>query len=201
MFTVGLTGGIGSGKSEVSRRFEALGITVADADLIARSVVEPNQPALDKISQHFGEDILLPNGGLDRAKLRQIIFGDSRQKLWLEQLLHPLIAAEIDDQLNNAASPYSILSSPLLLESQQWQRVDRVLVVDTPVATQVKRSCARDSNSEAQIHAIINSQIKRQDRLQRADDIVDNHGNIDALQPQVELLHRQYLVACAAGAN
>ena len=201
MFTVGLTGGIGSGKSEVSRRFEALGITVADADLIARSVVKPGQPALDKISQHFGGVILLPNGGLDRAKLRQIIFGDSRQKLWLEQLLHPLIAAEIDDQLNNAASPYSILSSPLLLESQQWQRVARILVVDTPVATQVKRSCARDSNNEAQIHAIINSQIKRQDRLQRADDVVDNHGNIDALQPQVELLHRQYLVACAAGNN
>ena len=201
MLTVGLTGGIGSGKSEVSRRFEALGITVADADLVARKVVEPGKPALDKISQHFGETILLPNGGLDRANLRQVIFGDNRQKTWLEQLLHPLIAAEIDYQLNNTASPYSILSSPLLLESQQWQRVDRILVVDTPVAKQVERSCARDSNSEAQIHAIINSQIKRQDRLQRADDIVDNHGNIDALQPQVELLHRQYLVACAAGAN
>ena len=201
MFTVGLTGGIGSGKSEVSRRFEALGITVADADLVARAVVEPGHPALNTISQHFGEVILLPNGGLNRAKLRQIIFGDSSQKTWLEQLLHPLIAAEIDYQMNNAASPYSILSSPLLLESQQWQRVDRILVVDTPVTTQVERSCARDGNSEAQIRAIINSQIKRQDRLQRADDIVDNHGNIDALQPQVELLHRQYLEACATGNN
>lgn len=196
MLTIGLTGGIGSGKSEVSRRFEALGIVVADADLAARVVVEPGQPALAAISKHFGNDILSPDGSLNRALLRQKIFANADDKAWLESLLHPLIASEIQRQLDDAQSPYSILSSPLLLETEQWRNVDRILVIDTREEVQITRSCRRDSNSEAQIRSIMASQIARDERLKRAHDIIDNNGSISALQEQVERLHQQYL--CAA---
>lgn len=193
MLTVGLTGGIGSGKSEVSRRFEALGICVADADIAARTVVEPGQPALADIAQHFGSDILTPSGSLNRALLRQRVFAQANDKAWLESLLHPLIATEIQQQLSCAKGPYRILSSPLLLETQQWRKVDRVLVVDTPEATQIARSCSRDNNSPAQIQAIIDAQIPRAERLKRADDIIHNDAGLADLHAQVEQLHRQYL--------
>lgn len=196
MLTIGLTGGIGSGKSEVSRRFEALGIVVADADLAARVVVDRGQPALAAISKHFGNDILAPDGSLNRALLRQKIFANADDKAWLESLLHPLIASEIQRQLDAAQSPYSILSSPLLLETEQWRNVDRILVVDTREEVQITRSCRRDSNSETQIRSIMASQIARDERLKRAHDIIDNNGSISVLQEQVERLHRQYL--CAA---
>lgn len=193
MLTIGLTGGIGSGKSEVSRRFEALGIVVADADLAARVVVEPGQPALVAINKHFGSDILAPDGSLNRALLRQKIFANADDKAWLESLLHPLIASEIQRQLDAAQSPYSILSSPLLLETEQWRNVDRILVVDAREEVQITRSCRRDSNSEAQIRSIMASQIARDERLKRAHDVIDNNGSISALQEQVERLHQQYL--------
>lgn len=193
MLTIGLTGGIGSGKSEVSRRFEALGITIADADIAARVVVEPGQPALGEISQYFGDNILTAQGSLNRALLRQKIFTQSDDKAWLESLLHPLIAAEIQRQLDCAKGPYRILSSPLLLETEQWRNVDRILVVDIDEETQVKRSCSRDSNSEAQIRAIMATQITRDKRVERADDIIDNNGPIAALQKQIDRLHQQYL--------
>lgn len=196
MLTIGLTGGIGSGKSEVSRRFEALGIVVADADLAARVVVDRDQPALAAISKYFGNDILAPDGSLNRALLRKKIFANADDKAWLESLLHPLIASEIQRQLDAAQSPYSILSSPLLLETKQWRNVDRILVVDTREEVQITRSCRRDSNSEAQIRSIMASQIARDERLKRAHDIIDNNGSISALQEQVERLHQQYL--CAA---
>lgn len=196
MLIIGLTGGIGSGKSEVSRRFEELGITVTDADLAARVVVEPGQPALTAIAKHFGDNIL-DEGRLNRPLLRQKIFSNSDDKLWLESLLHPLIGEEINRQLQAAsdqtsAAPYTILSSPLLLESQQWQLVDRVLAVDVSEDIQVQRSCARDSNSETQIRAIMKTQIERPQRLERADDVIDNSGNIDDLQDQIIKLDRQY---------
>lgn len=193
---IGLTGGIGSGKSEVSRRFEALGIVVADADLAARVVVDRGQPALAAISKHFGNDILAPDGTLNRALLRQKIFANADDKAWLESLLHPLIASEIQRQLDAAQSPYSILSSPLLLETEQWRNVDRILVVDAREKVQITRSCRRDSNSEAQIRSIMASQIARDERLKRAHDVIDNNGSISALQEQVKRLHLQYL--CAA---
>lgn len=193
---IGLTGGIGSGKSEVSRHFEALGIVIADADLAARVVVERGQPALAAISKHFGNDILAPDGSLNRALLRQKIFANADDKTWLESLLHPLIANEIQRQLDAAQSPYSILSSPLLLETEQWRNVDRILVVDAREKVQITRSCRRDSNSEAQIRSIMASQISRDERLKRAHDVIDNNGSISALQEQVKRLHQQYL--CAA---
>lgn len=193
MLTVGLTGGIGSGKSEVSRRFEVLGITVADADIAARVAVEPGQPALKSIAEKFGSNILADDGSLNRALLRQKIFSQADDKAWIEALLHPLIAAEIQRQLDCATGHYRVLSSPLLLETEQWRNADRILVVDVDEETQVKRSCSRDNNSEAQIRAIMSTQISRDDRLKRADDIIDNSGPISALQQKIDELHQQYL--------
>jgi len=193
LFIIGLTGGIGSGKSAVARCFEQLGIVVVNADVASRKVVEPGMPALAAIAGHFGADILLADGQLDRAALRQRIFSDPAAKTWLEQLLHPLIGAWIWQQLKAAPGPYAVLESPLLLETTQHQRVDRVLVVDVPEAVQIARATARDSNSEAQIRAIMASQMPRAERLARADDVVDNSGNLEQLQQQVDILHGKYV--------
>jgi dephospho-CoA kinase len=193
MFVVGLTGGIGSGKSVVGRLFADLGITVVDADQAARAVVEPGTPALKHIATHFGEGILTSGGELDRAALRQRIFSDATAKQWLENLLHPLINEWLQQQLQNANSPYAILESPLLLEIGQSDRVDRVLVVDVPEAVQLERAMARDNNDESQIKAIIASQIPRHERLARADDVIDNRGSLDDLKSQVAQLHETYL--------
>lgn len=197
LFIVGLTGGIGSGKSAAARCFERLGITVVNADIASRKVVEPGMPALAAIAEHFGPDILLPDGQLDRAALRQRIFSDPAAKQWLEQLLHPQIGAWIWQQLRAATGPYAILESPLLLESTQHQRVDRILVVDVPEDVQVARATTRDSNSEAQIRAIMASQMPRAERLSRADDVIDNSGDIDNLQQQVAVLHDRYVQEAA----
>ncbi len=195
---IGLTGGIGSGKSEVCRRFMARGITVVDADIVAREVVEPGMPALAKIQKHFGDSILVAGANhqphsLNRAKLREIIFNDPAEKAWLEQLLHPLISQQIRMELQRAASAYIILASPLLLETQQYRLVHRVLVVDTTEQQQIERASLRDSNSEAQIKAIMHSQLSRQNRCARANDIIQNHGDLCELDEQVEKLHRLYL--------
>lgn len=192
-FIVGLTGGIGSGKSAVARCFEQLGIVVVDADIAARKVVEPGTPALAAITEHFGADMLLSDGQLDRAALRQRIFSDGAAKTWLEQLLHPLISTWIWQQLEAASSPYAVLESPLLLETTQHQRVNRVLVVDVPEAVQIARATARDSNSEDQIRAIMANQMPRAERLARADDVIDNSGSLEQLQQQVAILHRKYV--------
>lgn len=190
---IGLTGGIGSGKSEVSRRFQALGITVVDADDVARQVVEPGQPALLNIAEYFGKDILLANGALNRAKLRGIIFSEPEKKQWLEQLLHPLINFEIRQQLAAARSPYVMLSSPLLLETRQHELVDRILVIDASEALQLARASSRDANNEDQIRAIMKTQLTRDQRIDRADDIIHNHGILLELDDQVSKLHKQYL--------
>lgn len=189
---IGLTGGIGSGKSAASRFFQELGITVADSDLAARVVVEPGQPALLNIAQHFGAKVINPDGQLNRAELREIIFKDPTEKQWLETLLHPLIAAEIDRQLQQSSSPYTILASPLLLETEQWRKVNRVLAVDVSEELQLSRSCSRDGNTEAQINSIIAAQISRPERLKRSDDIIDNSGTIEHLQQQVKSLDERY---------
>jgi dephospho-CoA kinase len=190
---VGLTGGIGSGKSEVARRFQSLGIEVVDADEMARVVVETGQPALAQIARHFGRDILTPGGELNRPRLREIIFSNPDEKQWLETLLHPLINREIRARLAAAARPYAILASPLLLETQQHRLVDRILVVDTSEAEQLTRASRRDSNSREQIEAIMASQTPRPERLARAHDVLDNSGDLNQLDAQVAILHQQYL--------
>ena len=193
MFVVGLTGGIGSGKSAVSHQFEALGIRVVDADIVAREVVEPGEPALKQIAKRFGQNILLENGALDRAKLREIVFKTPKQRDWLEQLLHPLIRESIMDQLESADSSYAILSSPLLLETDQHLLVNHVLVVDVPVEIQIARTMARDTNTEEQVRAIIAAQMDRNERRSRADELIDNSGDENNLKAIVEALHNKLL--------
>ena len=195
---VGITGGIGSGKSAVTRRFEQHDIAVVDADLAARVVVEPGKPALDAIAEHFGRDMVQADGALDRAALRQRVFADDKERLWLEQLTHPLIAREILDQLAAARSPYTILSSPLLLETSQKDLVDCVVVVDVPEETQLARTMARDNNDEAQIKRIMAAQMQREDRLAQADIVIDNSRTLEELDGLVEELHKEFLLKAEA---
>ncbi len=197
-YVIGLTGGIGSGKTAVSDHFETLGITVVDADIASRTVVEKGRPALDQIAAHFGDDFLLPDGSLDRAKLRTAIFSDAAEKQWLEQLLHPLIRDEIINGLDNAASDYAILVSPLLIESDQHQLTQRVLVVDVPETLQLERTTQRDNNSAEQVKAIMASQASRQQRLDHADDVISNDGTLEQLQAQVENCHQRYITLAKA---
>lgn len=191
---IGITGGIGSGKSAVTRCFELLGITVVDADIAARIIVEPGGAALAAIAGHFGNDIILPDGSLDRAALRERVFSDSAQRLWLEQLTHPLIGQEIRHQLDDANSPYAILSSPLLLETSQREMVDCVVVVDVPEALQLQRASARDGNSEEQIRRIMTAQMQREQRLALADIVIDNSRSLAELEDVVGELHKEFLL-------
>lgn len=193
MFIVGLTGGIGSGKSAVADMFREQGITVVDADIAARQVVVKGSPALSAIANHYGRDILLPDGTLNRSKLRDIIFADETAKQWLEALLHPLIGKWIKEELASAASPYAILESPLLIEAGQDQLSDRILVVDLPEILQQQRAAARDNADPEQIRAIMASQLPRNERLAKADDIVDNSETLEQTREQVLQLHQQYL--------
>ena len=193
MLVIGLTGGIGSGKSAVASQFREHGINVVDADLAARKVVERGAPALAAIAKHFGDNALTDDGALNRAYLRSIVFKNSEQKQWLEELLHPLIREWITAQLEQSQSPYAILESPLLLETDQHNLAARVLLVDVPEELQVERACTRDNNSEEQIRAIINNQMSRQQRRELADDIIDNSGPLEQTCQQVDQLHHQYL--------
>ena len=190
---IGLTGGIGSGKTAVSETFEKLGITVVDADLASRVVVEKGKPCLEEIAKHFGDDILNENDELNRAKLREIIFNSDSEKLWLESLLHPAIAEQIKDELNASKSPYTILVSPLLLETNQRDFCDKVLVVDVPIEIQMERTTKRDGVSEDQVKSIIKSQINRDARLQLADEIILNEGSIEDLEMIVRELHKKLI--------
>ena len=190
---IGLTGGIGSGKTAVSETFEKLGITVVDADLASRVVVEKGKPCLEEIAKHFGNDILNENDELNRAKLREIIFNSDSEKLWLESLLHPAIAEQIKDELNASKSPYTILVSPLLLETNQRDFCDKVLVVDVPIELQMERTTKRDGVSKDQVKSIIKSQINRDERLQLADEIILNEGSIEDLEMIVRELHEKLI--------
>ncbi len=198
MFIIGLTGGIGSGKTAVSDRFAKLGITVVDADIAARVVVEPGRPALAKIAEHFGAETITANDELDRAKLRELVFENEAERKWLEGLLHPLIGDEIVAQIQAATSPYAMLVSPLLIETSQRQLAQRVLVVDVPVEVQVARTMARDDNNEAQVRAIIASQASREQRLAGADDVISNDEGLEFLDEQVQVLHRKYIALAEA---
>lgn len=193
MFIIGLTGGIGSGKTTVSDLFGGLGITIADADVSARYVVEPNREALTHIQNHFGSGVINPDGSLHRQALRKIVFDDAKERSWLEKLLHPLIRQHLSNQLKLASSPYAILSSPLLLETDQHQLVNRTLIVDTPEDLQLQRACARDGANPIQIKAIMATQMSRKERCSRADDIILNDTDIEALEAKVFTLHKHYL--------
>ena len=198
MFVVGLTGGIGSGKTAVSDRFAALGIAIVDADVASRVVVEPGRPALVDIAEHFGAEVIDAGGALDRAALRTRVFSDPNERRWLEQLLHPRIADEIRSGIAGATSPYTMLVSPLLLEAGQAAYANRILVVDVPVDVQIARTMARDDNDEAQVRRIIAAQSPREDRLARADDVIENDEGLDALDSAVAELHARYLTLAAA---
>ena len=193
-FIVGVTGGIGSGKSAVTERFASLGITVVDADLAARVIVEPGRPALDAIAEHFGRGILQGDGTLDRAALRQRVFADESERQWLEQLTHPLIGREILDQMAASRSPYTILSSALLLETSQKDLADCVVVVDVAEAVQLQRTMQRDANDEDQVRRIMAAQMPRDDRLQQADIVIDNSRSLTQLDEVVAELHKEFLL-------
>ena len=194
MLVVGITGGIGSGKSAVTDYLETLGITVVDADKVARVVVEPGTSGLAAITEHFGMDVLLANGGLDRAALRKIVFDNHNERKVLEEITHPRIQDEIIRQLSEASSPYVVLSSPLLLESGQNTLADYVVVVDVPEEVQLKRTMARDDNSEALAKQIMAAQLDRQTRLSRADASIMNDTSLQELYERVEALHEDLLL-------
>ena len=195
---VGITGGIGSGKSAVTQRFESLGITVVDADLAARVIVEPGTPALTAIADHFGADIIQSDGALDRAALRRRVFAQDSERLRLERLTHPLIGQEILDQITASSSPYTILSSPLLLETSQKALADCVVVVDVPQELQLARTMARDDNDEAQVKRIMAAQMPREERLDLADIVIDNSRSLAELDDLVEELHKEFLLRAEA---
>lgn len=199
--TVGITGGIGSGKSAVTQRFEQLGITVVDADLAARVIVEPGSAALREIAAHFGEHLLLEDGSLDRAQLRKLVFSDENERLWLEQLTHPSIGREILRQITASGSAYTILSSPLLLETSQKDLVDCVVVVDVPEEVQLERTMRRDSNDEEQVRRIMQAQMPRDKRLDLADIVIDNSRSLDVLDSLVGELHKEFLLRAEQKAN
>ncbi|MDO6487281.1 dephospho-CoA kinase [Colwellia sp. 6_MG-2023] len=197
-FIVGLTGGIGSGKTTVTNIFAKLGIDIIDADIIARDVVAKGSPALTLIEAHFGSDILHSDGQLNRAMLRTKIFTNEVDKQWLNALLHPLIRKQIVTQAQMSLSPYCIIVAPLLIENNLTTLVDRVLVVDVNEATQVSRTIARDNNSKKQVEAIIKSQVSRQVRQSHADDILNNDDClIEDLTSAVAQLHHAYLAYAA----
>lgn len=191
---VGITGGIGSGKTAVTDALQSLGITVVDADLVSRVIMEPGRPALAAVRQRFGDDILLADGRLDRAALRKIVFADAAQRHWLEQLTHPLIAGEIHARLAAATSPYVVLASPLLLETSQRELCDLIVVVDVPEAVQLERTMRRDANDAAQVKRIMAAQLDRPSRLAGADIVIDNSGSLEELQTQVQALHERLLL-------
>jgi len=186
---LGLTGGIATGKSTVSGFFKNLGITIVDADLIAREAVAPNSPALIEITNQFGDDILLPSGELDRAQLRNIIFQDSEAKAWLNTLLHPLIRQEIVAQLNSAKGPYVVLDAPLLFENGLDKLCAKTAVVDIPVEMQISRATTRDKVTKEQIKNIIAAQMPREEKRAKADFIVDNSKSLENTQNQVNSIH------------
>ncbi|WP_028469301.1 dephospho-CoA kinase [Neptunomonas japonica] len=190
MLVVGLTGGIGSGKSAASSQFELLGRPIIDADIVAREVVEPGEAALTKIVEQFGSHMLSENGKLDRASLRETVFSDIKSREWLEQLLHPIIRNRIMEKIESyqGTAPFVILASPLLLETDQHKMVDHIIVIDVPESLQVERVISRDQNNKEQVQRIMKAQLSREARLELADTVVDNSTNLGNLINQIKLL-------------
>ena len=193
MLVVGLTGGIGSGKTTVADAFNALGVPVIDTDQLARELVESGQPALDEIIAVFGKDCITPDGQLKRAYIRQQIYADAGLKSQLEDILHPKIRQRIKTLLADLRETYCIVVIPLLLETHQTDLVDRILVVDTPEKEQLTRVAARDSLSDNTIMAIMQSQADRNTRLQAADDIIVNDRDLKSLTERILELHTYYM--------
>lgn len=196
-YVVGLTGGIGSGKTLVSDLFAELGVPVIDADIVARQVVEKGSPLLAKIVEHFGERVLAENGELDRVVLRQIIFSDEEEKVWLNNLLHPAIREEMVKKLQKTTACYVIWVVPLLIENNLTEFCDRILVVDVKPEIQLERAVKRDKSKIETIKNIIASQVSRDVRLSYADDVIDNNlpleQSLSSIQRQVRELNQQYL--------
>ena len=196
-YVVGLTGGIGSGKSTIAKLFAELGVPVIDADIVARQVVEKGSPLLQQIVAHFGTEMLLENGELNRAALREKVFNHETEKQWLNQLLHPAIRTEMLNQLAQQRSPYCIFMVPLLIENKLTALCQRVLVVDVSEQTQMTRASKRDNNQLALIKNIMQSQVSRSERLQHADDVINNDVDLSESLPQLKQkvldLHHLYL--------
>ena len=198
MLRVGITGGIGSGKTALTDWLATQGIVIVDADLAARVVVEPGQPALAKITEAFGAEFLLPDGQLDRAALRQRVFSDENQRKALEAITHPRIRDELVRQMSVADSPYVVLSSPLLLESSQSDMVDVSIVVDVPETLQIERTMARDQNNRQLVEQIMAAQLDRETRIARSDIVIDNSTSLDALYERAAVLHETLLARAVA---
>jgi dephospho-CoA kinase len=196
---VGLTGGIGSGKSAAAAVFAELGATVVDTDAIAHELTVPGGIAIGPIRDAFGAALIAAGGALDRARMRELVFADSKAKHRLEGILHPLIRTVTDARTLAATGPYVIQMIPLLIESGKYrERVKRVLVVDCPETTQIERTVARSRLDAGQVRAIMAAQVSREVRLAAADDVIDNQGSLAQLRLQVEALHPRYLEFAAA---
>ena len=192
-FRVGLTGGIASGKSTAAKFFGALGVPILDSDQVARDVVEPGQPPLERLVERFGRTILTPDGHLDRPALRDIVFSDPKARADLEALTHPAIGAAMEARSAAAGGPYQILVIPLLVEKNLASHVDRVLVVDCDEELQMRRLRDRDGSTPAQVQAILKAQAPRAARLKAADDVIHNDTDMSAVRDQVAALHGRYL--------
>ncbi len=191
---IGLTGGIASGKTAVANRLAELGAEIVDTDQISREVVEPGQPALQKIAEHFGSDILDASGALNRSRLREKVFQDPEQRKWLEQLLHPLIRQTALDRVEQSAARIVVLVVPLLFESGQYRQTDLNLVVDVPVELQKSRVLKRDSVDALQVEQILAAQMERSERLAKADLVITNESTLEQLYVQVDQLYHQQLL-------
>ena len=197
VFRVGLTGGIASGKSTAAKFFGALGVPILDSDQIARDVVEPGQPPLERLVARFGPSILTSDGHLDRPALRNIVFSDPKARADLEALTHPAIGAALEARSAIAGGPYQVLVIPLLVEKGLGAHVDRVVVVDCDEELQIRRLSTRDGSSPEQARAILNAQATRAARLKVADDVITNEADMSAVQSQVAALHARYLELAA----
>jgi dephospho-CoA kinase len=192
-YRVGLTGGIASGKSTAAKFFDALGVPILDSDQVARDVVEPGQPPLERLVERFGPSILTPDGHLDRPALREIVFSDPKARADLEALTHPAIGAAMEARSATAGGPYQILVIPLLVEKNLSAHVDRVLVIDCEEQAQIRRLRSRDGSTLEQARAILNAQASRAVRLKAADDVIHNDTDMNAVRDQVTALHARYL--------
>lgn len=201
VYTVALTGGIGSGKSTVADAFSQRGITIVDADVIARQVVEPGRPALSAIAEHFGVEILQQEGSLNRRLLREKIFKSPDEKRWLNNLLHPLIQQQTQTEIAHASSPYVLWVVPLLVENNLHSKADRVLVVDVSPEIQIARTINRDNVSRQHAEQILAAQATRDERLAVADDVINNDGSPELVAAHVDRLHSQYLKLASRAAQ
>lgn len=193
MYTVGMTGGIGSGKSTVENLFRQYKIEVVDADKISFGLVAPGMPCYDKIISRFGHAVCFEDGKINRRILRQIIFRDPAVRIWLEEMLHPLVRQELIKQVMQCKSAYVIISIPLMVEHNLHHMVNRVLVVDAPEEEQIHRTMVRDNIPEKQVRLIMDTQCTRKERLAVAHDVIKNFGEVEKLKPTVAALHKQYL--------